>query len=564
MRDLRAGDRIAGCVLHDVLGRGGMGVVWRAHQERLDRWVALKLVVPEMAAAPEFRDRFVQEARLAARLEHPNVVPVYEAGETDQGLFIIMRLIAGPDLRALIHHQGALAPERAVGLVGGLGSALDAAHHVGLVHRDIKPGNVLVDPHRDHAYLTDFGLSKLAGLSSGLTQTRQWVGTVDYAAPEQIQAEAVDGRADTYALGCLLYEAVTGHLPFDRDSDMAKMWAHVHDPPPRPGALVPAAAGLDPVIERALAKAPGDRFPSAGDLARAAAAGLVGEAPARPERTVATGPAAPPAPETAAPTPAAVDRAAETRMAPTAAHAVAPPDGRTPRPAAPPPPPPPEPPPPRRPGWPWAAAAAAALLLLAGAGVAVALSSDLFGDDASPARPGPAETRTTPDTVARTPTAPTTRTGGGSDTRRAARRRLNATFEGDGWKADHPSAWSVAKAEEDNGPFTETKFAAPDGAFVLIDRTPGGAGDPAGKAAEVEAAVVARTPGYRRIAFAPTSVGGHPAFKLTFDSTVDGRTERRTDLFFDVGGDGYAVLGGGRSGSVTPLLLPIARSVRAG
>ena len=287
------GDTFAGHRIESEAGRGGMGVVYRAVDLELDRVVALKLIAPEYAADPEFRDRFKRECRLAASLSHPHVVPIYRAGEEDGLVFVTMAFIEGTDLRALLKSGGALGPRRAVELVGQVASALDAAHSAGLVHRDIKPGNVLIGDG-DHAYLTDFGLTKRTDSHTRMTETGTFVGTLDYIAPEQLEGKPVDARADVYSLGCVLYQLLTGEVPFPRNVDTAKMWAHVGEPPPLPTAVAPKLpAKFDEVIARAMAKDPEERYPSAGDLARAAEAAAEGRDPDSPEHSVARGRAAP-------------------------------------------------------------------------------------------------------------------------------------------------------------------------------------------------------------------------------------------------------------------------------
>jgi hypothetical protein len=281
------------------IGRGGMGVVYLARDERLDRRVALKVIAPHLAADEEFRERFVSEARSAAAIEHDNAVPVYSAGVVEGVLYIAMRYVDGIDLRAVLAEQGPLDPEEAISIVAEVAAALDAAHAAGLVHRDVKPANILLrgGPGNRAGYLTDFGLTK-SGLDSSdsLTGTGQWVGTIDYVAPEQIRAGQVDARADVYALGCVLYEALTGSVPYAGD-DMQKMWGHVNEPfPSLPSSTAAADGGssLAAVVARATAKSPDDRFPSAGDLANAARAALGGESVEAPEHSVATGAAADP------------------------------------------------------------------------------------------------------------------------------------------------------------------------------------------------------------------------------------------------------------------------------
>ena len=265
-----------------------MGLVYRARQRRPDRVVAIKVIAPELAADPGFRARFEQESATAAEIEHPNVIPVYDVGEEDGLLFISMRFVHGVDLGRLLAQSGQLDPERTARLISQVADALDAAHARGLVHRDVKPGNILVTD-RDHVYLTDFGLTKRTTDSHGMTRTGMFVGTVDYIAPEQAEGRRLDARADVYALGCVTYELLSGKVPFPRDSDVAKIFAHINDPPPR---LLGAPEPLAAAVERAMAKRPEDRFLSAGDFGRAVSAGAAGRIVTGGDRTVATGDAA--------------------------------------------------------------------------------------------------------------------------------------------------------------------------------------------------------------------------------------------------------------------------------
>ena len=265
--------------IEEEIGRGGMGVVYRAAQISLERPVALKVISEALSDREGFRERFVRESRLAASLDHPNIIPVYAAGEHDGVLFIVMRFVDGTDLRALLAAEGAFEPARAAGVIAQVASALDAAHERGLVHRDVKPANILVAARGggEHTYLTDFGLTKRTASDSGLTAAGEWVGTLDYVAPEQVRGEEVDGRADVYALGCVLYELLTGQVPFMRDDDIAKLWAHISDPAPSPLELAPdTPRALATVTERCMDKDPDDRFDTAGEMGRAALAAVPG------------------------------------------------------------------------------------------------------------------------------------------------------------------------------------------------------------------------------------------------------------------------------------------------
>jgi non-specific serine/threonine protein kinase len=270
-RELDVGEVFADFRVEAVIGRGGMGVVYRAWQLSLDRLVALKLVAPDRETDEEFRTRFLREGRSAAALEHPHVLPVYQAGEAaNRQLFLAVRYVEGEDLRQRLA-SGPLEPRMAVRIVVQLASALEAAHNLGLLHRDVKPGNVLLTEGDGgvHAYLTDFGLAKRVG-ETVLTRTGDLVGTVDYLAPENIVDGNVDARSDVYALGCLLFECLTGAPPFRRDAPAATIWAHVNAAPPRPSALRPGLpANMDAVVERALVKDPAARYRRAIDLARA-------------------------------------------------------------------------------------------------------------------------------------------------------------------------------------------------------------------------------------------------------------------------------------------------------
>jgi predicted Ser/Thr protein kinase len=294
--DPRIGTELAGFRIEAVIGRGGMGTVYLAEQLRYGRKVALKVLAPELSVDESFRERFEREWQAATRVEHPNIVPIYEAGEAEGVLYIAMRYVEGVDLNALLEREGRLDPDLTLAITGQVGVALDAAHQHGLVHRDVKPANILIASdvglEGQHVYLTDFGVAKQTQTRSGLTRAGFFVGTVDYAAPEQIEGKALDGRADVYALGCVLYQCLTGSLPYEKDSEVAMLYAHVSEPPPSLAEKRPdLPAELGAVITKALAKSPDHRYSTCRELiaaARAATAGWKPRAGATPTVVEAT------------------------------------------------------------------------------------------------------------------------------------------------------------------------------------------------------------------------------------------------------------------------------------
>jgi serine/threonine protein kinase len=257
---LSPGSTFAGYEVEGVVGAGGLGILYRARQVRLDRPVALKLVEPTVARDPVIRERLRREARAVAALDHPNIVPLYEAGEESGTVYIVTRWVEGTELGTLIQDSGPLEPERAARIAAQIAAALDVAHDKGLIHRDVKPSNVILT-REDHVYLTDFGLAKRAETAAGLTAVDAMLGTVDYVAPEQIEGSEPDARGDVYALGCVMFEMLVGQPPFaDHKGGMAKMWAQVNAEPPalherRPDVPPP----LEDVIQSAMAKAPESR-----------------------------------------------------------------------------------------------------------------------------------------------------------------------------------------------------------------------------------------------------------------------------------------------------------------
>ena len=288
------GCRVGGYLLEEQIGRGGMASVFKARDERLGRAVALKILAPSLAADEAFRQRFIRESRAAAAVDDPHIIPLFEAGQAGDVLFIAMRHVPGGDVRSLLFREGPLPAERAAAIISPVASALDAAHAAGLVHRDVKPANMLLDvrPGRpDHVYLSDFGLSKAASGAASLTGTGLFLGTADYAAPEQIDGSPVDGRADQYALACTAFEMLTGQPPFPRDQAMAALAAHLaQQPPPLSARRAGLPAALDRVFAKALAKSPQDRYGSCGEFSEALreAAGISRYDAAPPARHPAT------------------------------------------------------------------------------------------------------------------------------------------------------------------------------------------------------------------------------------------------------------------------------------
>ena len=262
---IASGVEIGGYRVEELIGRGGMGEVYRAHDSRLERNVALKILAPRYVDDDAFRERLLRESRLAASLDHPNVVPVYDAGAADAGFYLAMRYVEGADLRAVLRREGALPAPRALEVVSQVAAALDAAHAKGLVHRDVKPSNVLID-ERGHCYLADFGLTQSVS-DRGHVTDGSLLGTLDYVAPEQIRGGVVDGCADVYALGCMLFECLTGEVPFSAPSEVATIYAHLEEKPPLASARRPALPpAIDAVFTRAMAKVPSARYASCAEL----------------------------------------------------------------------------------------------------------------------------------------------------------------------------------------------------------------------------------------------------------------------------------------------------------
>ena len=306
MADGLIAGQFAGYRIDSRVGRGGMGVVYRATDLALDRSVALKVLDDELAKDPAFRRRFVTESKLAASLDHPNVVPIYAAGDCDGMPYIAMRFVPGADLRSVLRGEGRLQPERVARIIAQVASALDAAHAHGLVHRDVKPANVLVTPE-DHVYLTDFGLTKRVSPDTEATRTGVVLGTLNYMAPEQIRGSTIGSYTDIYSLGCMTVHLLTGEVPFPVETEEAKLWAHVSEPPPRPSERVPGLGqAFDPIVARAMAKVPEQRYASAGQVGEAMLEAVSPPVPApAPPAAETPAPAEPPRPIPRAPAPRA-------------------------------------------------------------------------------------------------------------------------------------------------------------------------------------------------------------------------------------------------------------------
>jgi Protein kinase domain len=297
------GTELAGYLIHSLVGRGGMAYVYQAEDRRLGRQVALKVLAPELATNEDFRRRFLRESRLAASLDHPNVIPIYDAGEADGMLYIAMRYVAGSDLKSVLAGGRRLDAGQATAIFSQVADALDAAHAHGLVHRDVKPANILIAPApvphgHDHVYLSDFGITKRAGSLSGVTAAGVIVGTMDYLSPEQIAGKPVTTRTDQYALGCVVYESLTGSVPFVREDDGAVLWAHLGEAaPPVSQSRPDLPPAVQDVLAKAMAKDPNDRYPNCGEFIAAltAAFGSGGPAPGGITQHEAGGPGAGPA-----------------------------------------------------------------------------------------------------------------------------------------------------------------------------------------------------------------------------------------------------------------------------
>jgi len=440
-----------------------MGVVYLAQQLKLDRRVALKVMAAELSGDEGYKARFEREARLAAALDHPHVIPLFETGEAAGLLYLAMRYVDGIDLAASLKRDGALEPGRAALIARQVGAALDAAHARGLIHRDVKPANILLAEQDGelHSYLTDFGIAKDSAASTQLTHTGEWVGTLDYVAPEVLDTRRVDARADIYSLGCVLFQMLTGRVPYEGTS-IQKMWGHANEPAPSACELNPRIpAALDAVVARAMAKDPDDRFASAGDLGRAAQAAATGAPTQLAELSVAIGAAATGAPDSLAPTrPAGPDARPATPAAEPATRRLD--DGR----------------------GPWRRMAIPlALIAVAGAGAAAAIllaggdGGSETGGGATQARATDTEgsSRTGADTPERTSSTPAEEPSQGATPPGRPARWVDYSPSTFGYSTELPAGrgWSQpAESEPTPNRLYRTTVTGPDGFVLVIDYTP--------------------------------------------------------------------------------------------
>jgi hypothetical protein len=521
MARLEAGSVFAGHRIEGLVGRGGMGVVYRATDLALDRVVALKAIAPELAEDAGFRARFQLESRIAASISHPNVITIFHAGEDAGELFITMQYIEGSDLGGLIVRNGTLDERLAGRIFGQVASALAAAHDRGLVHRDVKPGNVLLagEDSRTHAFLTDFGLTKRLSARSGMTATGVLVGTIDYIAPEQVEGRRLDARTDVYALGCVLFHALAGRIPYPRDTDMAKLYAHTMSEPPSLREAMPGvSAQLEAVVRRAMAKRPDDRFQTADELGVAILEATKQDhdirSPSAAAATLPTAEAAPTAPAAPAPEAAPAPTAAPSGRGPSvlppgAASAARDPAAAEPRhdagrraPARP------------RAGNRGAWALVLAVTVLAAVGVGLVASR-------GGAPPGPSGT---------------------ASPSRAATTDTPKPFAARSFTATYPAGWTIVQNDTSVDGARRSAFWSPDrSAGITIDRTAGVSGTPSDFAAQVERNLGQSASGYRQIRSDSLTLAGRPATELVF-ATDGTRSPARGAAYVFFAGDAVYVV----------------------
>jgi serine/threonine protein kinase len=510
------GTVIAEFRLEEMIGEGGMGVVWKARQLDLDRIVALKLIQPDKSGDADFLNRFQRESRLAASIDHPNVVPVFGAGEEDGLWYIAMRYVDGSDLGEYLRSRDSpLPPTDAARLISQVADGLDAAHSAGLVHRDVKPANILLDAHL-HPYLTDFGLTKQISSQSNATRTGVWLGSVNYAAPEQIESGRVDARTDVYSLGCVLFEALTRRLPYARDSEMAVMYAKVHEPPFLPGQVDPnLPREFDEVIHRSLSRDPDNRYSSAGDLGRAATAAAHGERATGPERTVARGAAASTGgyePTQATPVPDNPTQTIQTHRSRNRAAVVGAILG-------------------------GAAIIAAAAFLISSSGSSSAGSSGKPEASVGKKKPKTKE----PQAKASASEVPAREEAEPAQASQSTGAVPLEHFQGRLYSAEVPIGWTPEVVEAHPSTYYESHWRNPEdeNTSVLIDSQLHNETTDAVEDAEGVREETAQTPGYRELAFEETTLQGQQAVRWVFEVEED----RRVDYFVISCGIGFGVLG---------------------
>ncbi len=529
-----------------------MGVVYLARDERLHRQVALKVIAPHLAHDPEFRERFEAEARSAAAIEHPNAVPIYSAGNADDSLYIAMRYIEGTDLREYLAESGPLSPAQAAAVVAEVGAALDASHAAGFVHRDVKPANILLtgSPGTGTAFLTDFGLTRgLGATQTQLTGTGQWIGTLDYVAPEQVAAGRVDARTDIYSLGCVLYEMLTGSVPYTGD-EMQKLWGKANEEPP---PLDPQGHHpFDPVVARAIARDPERRFRSAGDLGRAATAAAGGRVEAPTERSVATGVAAAGLLEAEAP---------RRRPLPSRPTPYEQPTSQMPRPAA-----------PRRRSFATVAIVVCALAIAGGlvAG-ALVLANGRGGSSTIVRKTQPAESAAATTTAAEEEPAAEEEaveeqsSEGEEEAPEASSSSAEGRepFYGNLYSATIPAGWVQEEDETvaSDGSYVENTWNSPaEDESLKVDMSPGEPSDPT-ESAEIIAEDLENA-GETVYSLKEGVVhGGLIGSEVAFRSSAG--LPERVDFFFDLGSNGFAVLGSAYDiGTARSLVGPLVHSLQ--
>ena len=518
------GRRLAHYRIERAIASGGMGVVYHAFDERLERSVALKLLREDLTADDKFRQRFVNESRAAAALDHPNILPVFDAGQAEGILYLATRLVDGLDLRRLLSREGTLPTERALSIAGQVAGALDLAHSRGLVHRDVKPANILLVPGeergQDHAYLIDFGISKRENADVGHTGTGEFVGTAAYAAPEQIMGQRLDGRVDQYALGCLLYECLTGTTPFAAVTAVDMLHAHLHEPPPHPSrARAGISESLDAAVVRALDKNPVRRFETCRGFVSVARAARVSpppsRRPARPARPSPTLVAPMPAVRRPAPTPAPVPVAPERRQSRMTGVAIL-----------------------------------VAALVLAGGGVAAALVLRSNGS-ASGGTTVQRDTRSSNHSVSRSNSKKVIKQTGPVVSQQSfppldVPSIPTNTLDLNGYSIDLPD-WKLVKDDEKQPSpkgvtRRRTQVADPDRAVgMVVDHLTGFDTPAEENRAALDRAYARVKPAYQRLGFTDYQLGDRHVYEWRFRYDDNGSEARRVDLLFDDGADSFGV-----------------------